>query len=155
MLFPPALRRRHAQMPCTLQLAGKRPGGFKLMAVSNPPGDSHSCLLTIRYTSSRRLFLVDTGAQVSVVPVSPHEPYPPASASEPTHLRSANGGTIKVHYSMDSTLHFAGRRFHAHLLHAEVSFPPLGADILRRHHFLVNVRNQRLVDTRLCQDRRS
>lgn len=118
------------------------------MAAASLPISPNSCLLTILDSKSGHVFLVDTGAQVSVVPVHSRDPSCCTPHNGPTHLRLANGSTIKVHYSTNSTLHFVGRRFTAHLLHAEVSLPLLGADFLREHHLLVDVWRHHLWDAR-------
>lgn len=114
----------------------------------SPPDSNDSCLLTILDTLSGHTFLIDTRAQVSVVPVTAKDHSAPAPSTGPSSLRSANGSHIHVHFSTDSQLILAGRKFTAHLLHAEVDFPLLGADFLHQHHLLVDVRNKCLVDAR-------
>lgn len=119
------------------------------MAAARPPdtNDPDCCLLTIFNSHSGRTYLINTGAQVSVVPVvAKGRPAPSSCTGNPT-LCSANCSSIQVHYTKDSDLLLAGRKFSTHLLHAEVDFPLLGANYLYRHHLLVDIHNKCLVDT--------
>lgn len=52
-----------------------------------------------------------------------------------------------MHYATDNKLLLAGCKFSARILHAEVDFPLLGADFLRRQHLQVDIRNKSIVDT--------
>ena len=55
-------------MSATLSEVGKRSG--QALAVTNAPGLTTSRLLFLTDANSRRRFLIDTGAEVSVVPPS-------------------------------------------------------------------------------------
>lgn len=143
MLFSSALQ--FSELLKSLQVAGKRPGGLPIVAASSLPTPFDSCLLTICDTAYGHRFLVDTNAQISVVPVSPHDRSIPAPHTAPSHLCYANSSSIKVHFITDSTLHLADRKYSAHL-HAEASFPLLGTNFLSQHHLLVEVKNHHLVN---------
>lgn len=148
-LLSQALWSERTQLSPTLQLAGKLHGGLPLVAAVSPPdtNDPDCCLLTI-FDSHFRTFLIDTGAQVSVVPVTAKgRPAPSSGTNNPT-LHSAKSSTILVHDTTDIELHLAGRKFNAGLLHTEVDLPLLGADFFHRHHLLVDICNRCLVDTR-------
>ena len=92
---------------------------------------------------SKRCFLVDTGAQVSVTPASKldkkNEPRGPP-------LQAANGSIITTYGTRFVCLRFGQRNFQARLIAADVSRPLLGADFLRTHNLLVDVRNRRLIE---------
>lgn len=117
----------------------------KVAAVSPP--DS-SCLLSIRDDCSGRLFLIDTGAQVSVVPVTCRDRVAPPPATGPKQLQSANGSTIRVHRTARTTLYLAGSKFPADIVFAELDYPLLGADFLHQHNLLVDLKNRCLVDSK-------
>ena len=102
--------------------------------------------LLITDTRSGITFLVDTGAQVSVVPCTPVDRISPMPDPLQTHLQAANGTLINTYGSRDTTLTFNGKDYAAHLIQADVRRALLGADFLRRHNLLVDIRNQRLID---------
>lgn len=95
----------------------------------SPPHNS-TCLLTTTDTRTGKNFPIDTGAQVTVIPVSCRDHSTQHPPEGPSHLLSANGSTIRVHCTLHTELHLAGKRFPAHVLYAEVDFPFLGADFL-------------------------
>lgn len=92
---------------------------------------------------SKQRFLVDTGAQVSVTPASWAER---TSGATGPPLQAANGTTIATYGSKVIPLHFGDRVFKARLLSANVKRPLLGADFLRQHNLLVDVRGHRLIE---------
>ena len=79
---------------------------------------------------SGRQFLVDTGAEISVIPAT-------ASDKRNTHdkqgplLSAANGTTIKTYGSRIVPLQFASKGYQWSFTVADVSRPLLGADFLR------------------------
>jgi cleavage and polyadenylation specificity factor subunit 1 len=134
-------------MPTALLLAGKRAGGAPSVSTLGPAPKPDGSMLTILDSNSGRRFLVDTGAQVSVIPAQAADRVAPQASTEHRYLQAANGSRIKVYGDSYNTLSFAGRKYRAYLLRADVQRPLLGADFLRRHKLLVDVSNQRLVDS--------
>ena len=92
---------------------------------------------------SKRCFLVDTGAQVSVTPASAIDKQ---SGPQGPPLQAANGTTITTYGAHIVPLGFGGRSFQAHLIAADVKRLLLGADFLRQHNLLVDIRNHRLIE---------
>ncbi|KAL5484407.1 hypothetical protein EMCRGX_G020900 [Ephydatia muelleri] len=94
---------------------------------------------------SGRQFLVDTGAEISVIPAT-------ASDKRNTHdkqgplLSAANGTTIKTYRSRIVPLQFASKGYQWSFTIADVSRPLLGADFLRSNSLLVDLKGRRLVD---------
>lgn len=135
-------------MPGSLCVApGKRPGGSATVSAVGP---AKHPLLTIFDNNSCRRFLVDTGAQVSVVPVSPTDKVSTGSKDHAAPLlHAANGSHIKTYGSVYTVLHLGGKKYSARLLIADVERPLLGADFLHRHGLLVDLANGRLLDAHL------
>ena len=99
--------------------------------------------LIITDENTNRRFLIDTGAQVSVVPASWSDKH--CSHHTPC-LQAANGTSISTFGSYNSTLKFCGNNYKARLIKASVKRPLLGADFLREHNLLVDIRGQRLIE---------
>ena len=128
-------------MCATLQVSGKLPGRPPLaMAV----GQNQTRLLYAWDRHSGRRFLVDTGAEVSVFPASNKDRH---SQSLETKLTAANGSDISTYGKRTIPLHFNNRRFKWTFTIAHVSQPLLGADFLRAHSLLVDIKGQRLIDS--------
>ena len=102
----------------------------------------------IRDKVSDCLFLVDTGAFVSVYPASHEDRAWPRS--DGVQLVSANGGKILTYGSRTINLSFGGRYFSWDFTLADVQKPILGADFLAHNSLLVDVANRRLVDEHFC-----
>lgn len=90
-------------------------------------------------------FLVDTGAQVSVLPASQADRCT-TNFTRSSPLRAANNSTISTYGAVTRALQFAGHRYTSPFILADVSKPLLGADFLRRHQLLVDLCGNRLVD---------
>merc|ERR1712074_356811 len=104
---------------------------------------SRGGLLYIRDTLSRRFFLVDTGASISVFP---HRS--PVTAAAP--LRAAGGQPIQSWGTRTLPLSFSSstggtHRFDWEFTLAAVDRPILGADFLRHHQFDVSIARHLLV----------
>ena len=70
-----------------------------------------SPLLTVTDSLSGRVFLVDTGAQVSVIPVSSSTRA--TSSHDTSHrLQAANGSSISTYGKVEQLVCFGGRRYH-------------------------------------------
>ncbi|GFQ94633.1 retrovirus-related Pol polyprotein from transposon 297, partial [Trichonephila clavata] len=95
--------------------------------------------------NSRSKYLIDTVAEVSVIPlttVSKH--LPPASLP----LFAATGTVISTYGQKLATLDLGLRRvFKLPFIIAEVSQPIIGADFLRHYGLLVDIRHGCLVDS--------
>ena len=92
---------------------------------------------------SKRRFLVDTGAQVSVTPASDIDKQ---SGIQGPPLQAANSSTVTTYGARVVSLHFGQHVFQARLVTADVKCPLLGADFLRQHNLLVDIRNHRLIE---------
>ena len=98
----------------------------------------------VRDKLSDCLYLVDTGAFVSVYPASDEDRINPRS--DGVQLVSASGGKIPTYGSREVNLSFGGRNFSWEFTLADVRKPLLGADFLAHYSLLVDVANRRLVD---------
>ena len=99
--------------------------------------------VTCYYMYPFRRFLVYTGAHVSVIPVTWINKRA-GSTCQP--IQAANCTPILTSGASSVPLHFGGRRYSTRLIQADVKRPFLGADFLRQHNLLVDIRGQRLVE---------
>lgn len=100
--------------------------------------------LVIEDRTSKIHYLIDTGADVSVIPKSIK--YPPSQASS-TRLFAANGTPIVVYGESLRTLNLDLRRsFLWNFIIADVNSAILGADFLHHYHLLVDIHDRCLVD---------
>ncbi len=126
-------------MHTTLFMVGKR-------VATGVTGRSVSCLffITDRITGTR--FLVDTGAEVSVILPSAAERRLIKPKERPT-LQAVNNTSIGTFSERSLTLDFGlRRRFRWIFILADVKSPILGADFLRAHNLSVDVGHNRLTD---------
>ena len=104
---------------------------------------THSPLFVWDKLSGRR-FLIDTGAQVSVLLVS-------CSGTRPCTvgpaLAAANGSTIRTFGTRTVQLLIGSQQYEWQFILADVSQPILGADFLRENSILVDVKGKRLLDS--------
>ena len=108
-------------------------------------GPSRSCLFFIKDRTSSEKFLVDTRAEVSVLP-----PSGPPSSRQPTgySLQAANHSSIATYGTRSLTLDLGLRRtFRWIFIIADVCHAILGADFLHHFGLSVDVRQSRLTDT--------
>ena len=126
---------RKCTTPCKYE---KSPG------ISNVQGKSTSHLLYIRDTNSGRQFLVDTGAEVSVFPVSGRDTRARQSDGE---LLTANGSTCRTYGTRQLKLAVDGHEFLWPFVIAEVTQPLLGADFLCGNELMVDLKGKRLVES--------
>ena len=131
-------------MSFSLYLAIKRPG--RSLAATSVAGLSHPCRLFHihdRYSNTR--FLVDTGAEVSIVPPSPAER---SSRQGNISLKAVNGSEIATFGTRSLTLNLGLRRtFRWVFIVADIQQPILGADFLHHFGLVVDVRRCTLSDT--------
>lgn len=131
-------------MPVSLfQITGKRPGqSLVATSATGPPTNSRLFYITDR-TSHLRL-LVDTGAEVSLIPPSHRK----SSPQPGFQLIAANGTRIATYGSKSVTLDLHLRRtFRWIFVIADIQQPILGADFLNHFHLLVDLRRKRLIDS--------
>ena len=101
-------------------------------------------LLQIRDSNTNIRFLVDTGAQYSVIPATPADR---ARGPRGLDLQAANNSSIRTYGQRMLTLSLGLRRnFNWIFLIADVSHPLLGSDFLSTHDLLVDTRRGRLID---------
>ena len=122
---------------------GKLQGGS---AVASAVGPDLPSQLLVHDRLSRKTFLIDTGAQVSLIPATPEDRRQPDQ--NPPKLTAANGTAIPAYRTRESTISINNRKFSVTLVVADVRRPILGADFLRRHNLLVDLKGQRLIDAR-------
>ncbi|GFN87764.1 Pol polyprotein [Plakobranchus ocellatus] len=119
---------------------GKRQGGPTVASTTVGPPDPQ---LIITDSITGRYFLVETGAQVSVIPPTWHERH---FGQRGQALQAANGTTISTFGSRDVKLRFHGTTYEARLIIVDVKRLLLGADFFRRHNLLVDLNGQRLIE---------
>jgi predicted aspartyl protease len=124
-----------------LHMAGKRGQGGQVSAT--PPLRLVGGILVLRDEISGEEFLVDTGAEVSVIPLRLKETAS-LSASGP-RLRAANGSDIKSYGTCRRTIMLDGERYRPRFVLAEIDKCILGADFLTKEQLLVDVFNGQLV----------
>ena len=130
-------------MPRTVLQVGKR-HGQPLVATSVPGHQSPSRLFYITDTSSGYKFLIDTGAQVSVIPPTSFQR---KQKNNSFQLQAVNSSPIATYGSQLLTLDLGLRRkFPWVFVIADVQTPILGADFLRHFGLLVDLRHSRLSD---------
>ena len=122
------------QMLKTLLYVGKRFPRL-LMATSGSGNNSHLLFVTDR-TSGQR-YLVDSGAEVSVLPAT-HIDRQTLKKGLP--LRDASGSAISTFGKCTLSLHFGLRKnFNWTFILADVSQPIIGADFFREHGLLIDL----------------
>ncbi|UYV72011.1 hypothetical protein LAZ67_9001548, partial [Cordylochernes scorpioides] len=141
LLVPYEVWSASKEVPSTMQLQG--PGKrIRPPSVRATDGAGLTRRLFITDRRSAYLFLVDTGAEVSVIP-------PPVKNARPSHrqLFAANGSIIHTygerHLELDLGLE---RLFRWPFIIADVGVSIIGADFLRHYGLKVDLRNHRLSD---------
>ena len=105
-------------------------------------------LLTIRDRRSHRTFLIDTGAQVSILPPSRADRVSCSLSKTNKRLVAANGSPIMTYGQKELTIDLGNNgTFTWTFILANVSRPILGADMLRHYGLLVDLKHRRLVSS--------
>ena len=114
------------------------------LGATSDRGRSTSRLLFLPDANSGCRFLIDTGAEVSVVPPSPTDRN---NKQDCLGLREVNGSPIATFGTRSLTLDLGLRRvFRWIFVIAETSTPIIGADFLREYGLLVSMKQGRLLD---------
>lgn len=101
--------------------------------------------LYIKDRATRTRFLIDTGADVSIIPVSACKRQ--ASKTSTLRLYAANGTPIATYGTATLQVNLGLRRdFTWKFIIADVTQPIIGADFLRAFNLLVDLRNARVLD---------
>ena len=119
---------------------GKRQRELAVAAVSG----SRSCL-AVTDSVSKREFLVDTGAEVSIIPATTSDKALNTSPHDYRTLRAANGTRIPSYGSMELTVCIEGTRFRHRFIIADVKQALMGADFLLNNNLLVDLPGHRLL----------
>jgi len=102
-----------------------------------------SRLFFVNDSNSHLRFLVDTGAEVSVIPPTPIE----RKQVDSLKLQAVNDTFISTYGKCSLTLNLGLRRpFRWIFVIADVKHPILGADFLRQYHLSVDMRYMKLID---------
>lgn len=113
-------------------------------AATSSRATTSSSRLFIKDPLTKIQFLVDTGADVSVIPYKPD--FQPTQPQQ--QLSAANGSKINVYGTKLLRLGLGLRRNFDHVfLQATVTKPIIGADFLKKYGLMVDLQGQRLVDS--------
>lgn len=114
---------------------------FRVEAIGK--GYSINNRLHVRDKVTGRIYLVDTGADISLVPVDSKFRGSPSDLK----IYAANNTVINTYGESSHTLNLGLRRdIHWNFCIADVPLPIIGADLLWHYGLLVDLRNRRLVD---------
>lgn len=105
-------------------------------------GGDYSSRLHVHDTTSGLTFLIDTGAEISLLPAKIFNKRIPTSFK----LVAANNSQIDTFGSLRQTLHIGLRPLTWNFCIATVPYPIIGADLLKSYGLLVDLANGRLVD---------
>ena len=91
-----------------------------------------------------RQYLVDTGAEFSILPASPED----KKRAQPTEaLEAANGSSVPVYGRRTVALNFGSDRlFNHNFLLADVTKPLLGVDFFNSNNIGIDTRRRRMID---------
>ena len=130
-------------MQAAVLVAGKR---HCLRTPAPPPSGPTPLAQLLRVVDGPRQFLVDTGAQVSVLPPTQLPAGACVDSSVVPRLTAANGSTIVTVGYTEHVVTLMGRCYPWRFLVAEVAMPILGADFLAEHGLTVDMGKLALCD---------
>lgn len=108
---------------------------------------STTCRILLKDLTTKMSFLIDTGADVSVLPPTVKQRSKLKNESYPIKLFAANRTEIRTYGTQFLQLNFGLRRnFSWIFLIADVTHPILGSDFLMHHHLLPDLKNRVLID---------
>uniref|UniRef100_A0A5S6QHD9 RNA-directed DNA polymerase n=1 Tax=Trichuris muris TaxID=70415 RepID=A0A5S6QHD9_TRIMR len=129
---------RKCTPPCE---AGKRPRRTTLTAVAAAVNISRCTYLMDRHSGTR--FLVDTGAAISLLPLSHGIDYPTKTVTQA--LQAINGTSVKVSGAKTLTVHFDNMPpLTWTFTVAKIDTPIIGADLIHHHQLIVDLANDRV-----------
>lgn len=136
-------RARNCKSPCNFN----RAKGKKLAVQSSQAHLDHGPVVNrifVTDKSSGRDFLIDTGADISVIPPTTREK---GYSSCPFQLFAANGSRIRTYGSKSVTLNLGLKRpIRWIFVIADVQSPIIGSYLLRHFDLLIDVKNGKLKD---------
>ena len=103
--------------------------------VKHTTADPHDQHIVVTANDTFLRFLVDSGAQVSVIPSSW---LGRRSGPSDQHLQAENGTSIATYGMRNVLFHLGSHRYYARLVISDVKRPLLGADFLRQYKLLVD-----------------
>lgn len=127
----------------TLQLAGKL--ASRSLLTSSAIGQINNLFYVWDKNTCQR-FLVDTGAEISVYPASAFQC---RNCTRGRELQAANGTRIQTYGNKQLQLDLTIGRFSWKFTLAQVSRPLLGADFLRAHSLIVDLKHNCLLNAKL------
>ncbi|XP_032895478.1 uncharacterized protein LOC116985123 [Amblyraja radiata] len=138
VLLPSPLGNCSQALSPTLFVLGKLKGRSSVIPLA--AGTIHRVFAWDRRSGGR--FLVDTGVELSVLPPSIADI---RAGKQGPLLTAANGSAIRTYGFRTIPLNFGRNSFSWRFVIADVSQPLLGADFLRAHSLLVDVKRWRLM----------
>ena len=96
----------------------------------NAVDPDHPAQLLVNDNHSGRTFLIDTGAQVSLLPATAHARRHPSPRAPTSKLVAANGSSIASYGTQQTHVQLCKRKFTVTFIIADVRRPILGADFL-------------------------
>lgn len=104
------------------------------------------CRIHITDNTSHRRFLIDTGAEISVIPPSTKEICNPSPSRK---LYAANNTQINTYGQKTLTVDLGlSRKYTWSFIVADVTSPIIGADFLRHYDLLADAKRQRLIENK-------
>ena len=136
MLLPSHLWRSGSQVQSTMFVARKRPG-WSLRAIVTGQNNG---LLYLTSSLSKTQFLIDTGAEISILPATGLDTRtmqlgPPLIATNGSHIRTFGSRILSLHF----TSNIYSWQF-------TITHPLLGADFQHTNSLLVDIKGRRLAD---------
>ena len=117
----------------------------------NAVDPDHPAQLLVNDNHSGRTFLIDTGAQESLLPATAHARRHP-SPTAPKLVAAITGVPLHHNYGTQQThVQLGKRKFTVTFIIADVQRHILGVDFLRRHKLLVDLCGQKLIDAHSFQ----